>query len=111
MLDRKLAGVCGIICTECKYLGDTCAGCGNVEGKPFWAQEFQVEVCPLYGCCAGEKRLEHCGTCGEFPCKTFKELRDPSMGPEEAEANMLARMEELWKRKELGEDAWLEEKE
>jgi hypothetical protein len=111
MLDRKLAGVCGVVCSECKYLGDSCEGCGYVEGKPFWTREFNIEVCPIYDCCKRVKQQEHCGTCEEFPCKTFKELKDPSMSPEEAEINMLARMEELWKRKDVGDDAWLKEKE
>ncbi len=110
MLDGKLAGACGIICSECEHLGGPCEGCGYVEGKPFWAKEFGVDVCPLYGCSVQKKQLSHCGACEEFPCLTFKEMRDPSLSPEEAEANMLARMEELWKRRDMGDEAWLKEK-
>jgi Protein of unknown function (DUF3795) len=109
-LDKKLAAVCGIVCAGCEYLGESCSGCGNVEGKPFWTQQFQVEVCPLYDCCIRIKGLEHCGMCEELPCKTFRELRDPSLSPQEAEASMFARIEELRGRRDMGEDAWLEEK-
>lgn len=110
MLDGKLAGVCGIICAECEHLGDRCKGCGNVEGRPFWVHEYCVETCALYECCVRVKKLTHCGRCEEFPCPTFKEMRDPSLSPDEAEANMLMRMEELWKRRDMGDEAWLEEK-
>lgn len=54
---------CGILCTECVYrerMG--CVGCLAIE-KPFWG-----ESCPLKACCE-EKRMGHCGECGEFPCE------------------------------------------
>ena len=111
MPDNNLAPVCGIYCGTCEYLGEQCQGCGAVEGKPFWTAQVNLAVCPLYDCCISRKQLEHCGLCGEFPCNTFLELRDPSLSEEEAERALLERQNDLLRRKEVGTQKWLEEKE
>ncbi len=72
---------------------------------------MKVESCPLYNCCVDTKQLEHCGVCNERPCKTFNELRDPSVSNKEAQKALLARQNDLIKRKEMGTEKWLEEKE
>jgi len=38
----------------------------------------------------------------ELPCKTFTELRDPSLSEEEAKEALLTRENELVKRKKIG---------
>jgi hypothetical protein len=68
---------CGIICEDCEYYkgekAPRCPGCTTHEGKPFWGE------CTTYAC-AKEHGVEHCGTCGEFPCVRFIEMFDPSHG-------------------------------
>ena len=47
--------------------------------------------------------------CDEFSCATFNELRDPSLGEEEAEEALRARQCKLVQRKEIGKESWLRE--
>lgn len=55
---------CGILCNTCKWQGETCRGCLNIE-KPFWG-----DTCEVKSCCEG-KKLSHCGQCSLFPCETI----------------------------------------
>ncbi|MFB0559615.1 MAG: DUF3795 domain-containing protein [Candidatus Lokiarchaeia archaeon] len=111
MLDKKLATICGLSCGKCEYYKEKCVGCEYLEGKPFWIEFMKVEVCPLYGCCVYGKRLEHCGVCDEFPCRTFleMELSEPSMSPEQAKQSALKRKNALIRRNKIGLLKWLEE--
>jgi len=111
MPDTNLAPVCGIYCGACEHLGTRCQGCGYINGQPFWTSQFKMPSCPLYDCCINNKKLEHCGLCEELPCKTFIELRDPELSDEEAENSILERTNELLKRKEVGTESWLLDKE
>jgi len=86
---------CGIQCNECEFFGQTCSGCPEVKGKPFWVKEMQVESCALYNCCANEKSLSHCGHCSALPCSMFKEYKDPSMSDEEHAQSLKIRIERL----------------
>ncbi len=103
-----LAATCGLYCGDCEFLGGKCSGCAQVKGKPFWADQYGVEVCPLYGCCAVQKHLEHCGLCVDFPCQLFLSMRDPAMSDEEAEKSLQSRQKDLKLRKEIGTTAWLQ---
>ena len=111
MPDKNLAPVCGQYCGTCEYFEKQCQGCGNIKGKPFWVSHIGVDVCPLYDCCVNNKHLEHCGQCGKLPCKKFIKQADPSLSPEEAKKSLLARQQELLKRKKIGTEAWLKDKE
>ena len=106
----ELAAVCGLYCGDCDYLGDKCPGCGRTHGKPFWTEVLKLEVCPIYGCCVANKQLEHCGLCGEFPCKIVTSLHDPSMSDAEAEQSLKERQLVLSRRREIGTEAWLRER-
>lgn len=56
---------CGILCDECGYKEEVgCKGCVNID-KPFWGESCEVQAC------CGDKKLEHCGGCGQFPCTTL----------------------------------------
>ncbi|MCL2632750.1 MAG: DUF3795 domain-containing protein [Coriobacteriia bacterium] len=77
-----LLAPCGIDCETCDYFKD-CSGCHAIEGKPFYLQDFEVEVCPLYDCPVNQKGLKTCGECAELPCKIFFDWRDPSMSDED----------------------------
>ena len=100
--ETALAAACGLYCGDCEYLGNRCTGCAQLQGKPFWAGQYGVEVCPIYGCCVDQKGLEHCGLCDEFPCETFTSLRDPSMTDEQFERSLRERQENLNLRKGVG---------
>jgi hypothetical protein len=102
MFDVNLASACGVYCGECNYLGKECAGCNNLKGKPFWAAQFNMNICPLYDCAINKKQLEHCGFCNELPCKTFLEMKDPAMTDEQFNESVQKRCANLKKRKETG---------
>ena len=72
---------------------------------------MNVESCPLYNCCVTTNQLEHCGSCSELPCATFLELRDPNLSDEEAEKALVVRQNDLKRRREIGTEEWLKEKE
>lgn len=109
MTDANLASVCGFYCGSCIYLGNPCAGCVPLEGKPFWAGEMPDGTCPIYDCCRNEKDLEHCGLCPQLPCATFLGLRDPSMSEEVFVESVERRVANLRRREEIGTQAWLAE--
>ena len=111
MVDTNLAAVCGLFCGTCEHLNTKCKGCKTQQGKPFWTTMMNVESCPLYDCCVNTKQLDHCGLCSELPCETFQAMRDPSLSDEEAEKSLIARQNELLRRKEIGTEQWLKEKE
>jgi len=112
MSDKNLAPVCGIYCGTCEYFEKQCQGCGNVKGKPFWTKFMKVDICPMYDCCL-KKKVKHCGLCDGFPCNIFMgmEANDPNMSSEQAEKSAEKRKNELIKRKEIGTEKWLEERE
>jgi hypothetical protein len=110
MENTILATPCGLFCGDCEFLGNLCRGCEQVQGKPFWTAQFKFEFCPLYDCCFNQKQLEHCGMCNDFPCNTFNLLRDPSLSDEEAAKALQKRKSDLMRRKEIGTEAWLDER-
>jgi len=110
MTDLRFAPVCGIYCGHCAHLGERCQGCGEVDGKPFWTVQMPGGVCPLYECCRNRRNHEHCGLCPEFPCRTFLELRDPSMSDAEFQKSLQDREDTLRRRAEIGTAAWIAEK-
>ncbi len=75
-----------------------------------WTAEMPGGVCPLHECCTTKRELEHCGLCGDFPCKTFQELRDPNLSDEEFEKALGDRKTNLTNRAKIGTEAWLKEK-
>ena len=89
---------CGIDCQKCmdvlssNYPGQSCAGCNAVEGKIFWTQYMNLDVCPIYNCCRNEKQLAHCGLCAELPCQIYFDAKDPSMSEEEHQKGIADRV-------------------
>jgi hypothetical protein len=108
--NQNLAAACGLFCGACEHLDTKCEGCEQQKGKPFWTAMMNVECCPLYNCCVNTKQLEHCGLCDELPCETFLSLRDPALSDEEAEKALVARQNDLIRRKQIGTEQWLKEK-
>ena len=95
---------CGVDCTQCSSYRDTCAGCREIKGKVYWAGYVGAEVCPMYGCCINEKKMNHCGECAELPCRLYFDTRDPSVSEEEHEAGIRLRADTLKKVRESREE-------
>jgi len=70
----KVQSRCGLLCDGCDYKASHgCAGCIELNGKPFWGE------CPVAKCCQ-DKGFSHCGECPDIPCEI---LRDFSCGNSE----------------------------
>lgn len=79
-----MLSVCGLICSDCEYYQEPCAGCRAVKGSTFWAVEMlPSQVCPLFDCSVNKKELESCGGCNDLPCKLFAEMKDPALSDKE----------------------------
>ena len=61
---------CGVLCFTCPSLvKGTCKGCRSEEKQ----KRTSKLACKIRRCCIGEKNLELCIDCEEFPCKKFHE--------------------------------------
>lgn len=59
---------CGVCCVECERKEKVgCRGCIRME-RPFWGG-----VCGVKKCCE-DRKLNHCGECGDFPCQMLSEM-------------------------------------
>jgi hypothetical protein len=91
--DDHKAGCCGDYCGKCPNYTVECAGC---------VPEDHTD-CHFVKCCL-DKGIEHCGLCGDFPCRKIKEfVPDDRPGCPAG-----YHIEELYRRKGLGTPAWLE---
>jgi len=97
--NRNLATPCGLYCGECLYYEKPCKGCVLSGGKPSWGK------CKTYACTT-EKKIEHCGECGEFPCKLFLKQYSRELGP----WRVFYKAGQLLYRKKIGTIAWVNEK-
>lgn len=80
---KKVIGVCGCICNDCRIYGQDCEGCIAIKGKPCWLHEVGLDVCDFYECCVIDKELEHCGECTEIPCEKFWKNKNPKWTEEQ----------------------------
>jgi len=97
--NSNLATPCGLYCGECLYYEKTCKGCVPSEGRPSWGK------CKTYACTV-EKKVEHCGECGEFPCSLFLHQYSRELGP----WRVFYKAGQLVYRKKVGTAAWVDEK-
>jgi len=100
MSDHKQSTICGLFCSDCKFIEVKCDGCYNIKGTPFWTKFLDIDICPMYNCCVNIKKLDHCGLCNAFPCEVFieMEVNDPNISSEEAEQSLENRINILNKR-------------
>ena len=75
--------VCGTDCTTCPDYKKKCDGCQKIQGKVYWTKLIETDTCPIYKCVVSDKKLTHCGKCGQLPCHLFYDLNDPSYSDEE----------------------------
>jgi hypothetical protein len=95
---RRLAAVCGRYCGACDtYLEGSCCGCAYQLGETCQGE------CAIFCCCIGDKGLEHCGLCLDFPCQVFMQQAPP--------LEAARRYRALCRRVEIGTSAWLDEQE
>ncbi len=92
----KTLSNCGLVCADCEFYEKTCTGCYAVQGSTFWAKEMMPDkVCPLYKCAVNDRGYESCGDCGELPCATFIQMKDPALSDEEHQKMLLVRVKRL----------------
>lgn len=94
---------CGVECSICKLYPAECAGCSAIQGKAFWTAYVSEDVCSIYDCVVNEKKLKHCGSCSELPCRRYFDTRDPSYPEEEhiADTNRRAALLKELNEKEI----------
>ena len=85
--------VCGAICEGCGHFAE-CGGCDQKQGRVFWTQYIQAEVCPIYQC-VKEQGLEDCGQCSKLPCEIWMELKDPALSEEAHQRSIRERADRL----------------
>lgn len=83
-MEKSLIAYCGTYCGVCEWKEKTgCKGCKTNGGVMFWGE------CDKAKCCI-EKNFEHCGECGDMPCKKLQELfNDPEHGDKGARQHNL----------------------
>ena len=88
---REITGltVCGTDCSACPLHGNMCAGCNETCGRVFHAPEGKP--CPIYTCCAHQRRFAACASCEKLPCEIWQAVRDPSMTDEQFQKSILDR--------------------
>lgn len=113
--DKKLAAVCGLFCPSCSlFIGNvddparletmakkwgksiddlTCHGCRS-DKRTFYCEN----LCKMYKC-AGEKGIDFCIECNEYPCKDLKDFQ--SQAPHRIEL-----WDSLKQIKESGFEKW-----
>jgi hypothetical protein len=102
--DRKLAAPCGLYCGACvDYLEyKSCQGC-NCNCGTCAASEHHGS-CDVYKCCVGQKGLDTCKGCVEFPCsKLIQFCYSPIW------THHLSAIENLRRQKAMGTERWLKE--
>ncbi len=99
MINSDWATVCGAYCGNCEEL-DACGGCkarvARMDGG-----------CEQYRCCV-ERKLEHCGLCGDFPCERIN-VACSRVPADVYERNRDWVIRALRRRAQVGTRAWLRE--
>ena len=97
-MEKKIS-CCGTVCSDCEYYPAECRGCGEIKGKVFWLEYTGESCCDIYECCIIQRKYEHCGQCGELPCRRY-DREDPTKTKEENEANHAMQIKNLKEYKE-----------
>ncbi len=93
---KKILSSCGLLCNECEFYSNQCAGCYRVKGAPFWAAEYTTEgICPLFKCAVVDKKYNSCGHCPDLPCELFIRMQDPNTSDEQHRKSLKERVARL----------------
>jgi len=90
---------CGQDCRKCGLYNEDCQGCMSTAGVPCWMEHVPMDTCPIFICAVVDREKGHCGNCEDYPCKTYLDLRDPSMSDEQWDNSLAERRENLMIRK------------
>jgi hypothetical protein len=93
-MNDNLAGFCGDYCGKCPNSPSSCAGCVPESHRD----------CRFVRCCTA-RGLEHCGSCGELPCRDLADFV-PDDRPECPPGYHIAN---LRRRQAVGTPQWLDE--
>ena len=97
-MEKKLTA-CGCNCSECEYFKNAeCSGCSKIQGKVWWANHVNADICPIYDCVKNKKKFGNCGVCSEIPCTLWRDLQDPRHTDAQHEDNIRNRVGNLKKR-------------
>lgn len=94
--EYALPAPCGAVCAECGRFPEQCGGCRTIHGRVYWLEFTGGTQCPVYECCAEQKRLRDCGGCENLPCSRF--TKDPTLSDEQNEENLKKMIGRLKKR-------------
>ena len=98
-MEKKMS-CCGTVCSDCEYYPADCRGCREIKGKVFWLEYTGGNVCDIYACCAGKKKLKHCGQCEHLPCERYTAVSDPTKSEEENKTDLESQLAVLYKWRE-----------
>lgn len=82
------------LCSNCGYYLKDCHGCAEIEGRAFWLEYTEENICGIYDCCLNERKYAHSEQCEELPCSRF-EGDDPTKSPEEYASDYGSQMKNL----------------
>ncbi len=80
-------------CRTCYCYRTMCTGCNACSGRVFHVPEGKA--CAIDDCVVNGKGMKDCGRCGEAPCSTWMNTRDPKYSDEEFAENIRMRREAL----------------
>lgn len=86
--------VCGACCEGCNYNKECSGGCEAQQGRVFWAQYINVEVCPIYQC-VNDNGYKNCSDCAKIPCETWFAVKDPATSDAEHQKSIDDRVAKL----------------
>ena len=89
-----ILSVCGLRCDQCNFFPEDCAGCPEMQGKPFWTRGTPEKACGIY-LCVSDKKKNSCGECSELPCGKFDATRDPAVSEDDHRKGILDRVNRL----------------
>lgn len=90
--------VCGCDCSKCDYFQKKeCIDCQQIQGKVWWIDYLNVDLCPIYNCVINTKKIESCGLCAEIPCNLWYDLKDPNHSNEQHNQSVAERIKSLKK--------------
>lgn len=95
MKKQQSIACCGVDCAQCGAFPTECGGCRGTEGRVPWTAFLNLEQCAIYSCCVEDKKHCHCGVCPQFPCRQFRDMKNPSFSEEEFAADMQSRRHNL----------------
>lgn len=94
---------CGSYCKNCLYFKrKECSGCVETNGKPFYIDQTEKDICPVWECAIGRK-VKHCGECDDFPCDMYLDWYCPKMG----RTGTLRCAGLLTLRRKIGDKEWI----